>query len=116
MKNFSILFVMMLSAGCTFNHEDRYFDDIVCDTVNLKYSQINAILQANCVSCHSVDFNNRDIVLDNYEGVQAAVNSGLLTKAVNHLSGVTPMPYGKEILPNCELSKINKWIEKGMPQ
>lgn len=118
--SFLIFLILFLFASCTFNNEDDYFKGYICDTLNLNYDQVSSIFQENCVACHNKDFNNRGIILDNYDGVVAAEDSGRLYKAVNHLPGngirIIPMPYQLNKLPSCSLSKINAWINSGMPR
>lgn len=111
----AIVSLLGLGCGCTFNSEEELYGS-QCDTTNVTYSVVQPIFQANCVSCHNAEYNNRGIILDTYEDAVAAAQTGRLIKAVNHLPGATPMPYGGNKLPVCEVRKITIWIEMGTPE
>lgn len=103
----------LLLQSCRNDHEE---DLKICDTSNVSYSSIKYIFDNNCVRCHNDQINNFDIRLNTYENAKNAAQSGLLYKAVNQLSGVTPMPYQLPKLEDCEVRKISIWIETNTPQ
>jgi hypothetical protein len=85
-----------------------------CDTVNVTFSgTIRPILHNNCMGCHSGANPPLGVSLETYAGVLSVVNDGRLHKAVNHLPGASAMPKGGNKLPDCTVSKINAWINKG---
>ncbi len=87
-----------------------------CDTINMTYTKnIAGIFEKNCYECHNQSYFNKNIKLDRYGDLRVAVNSGKLWKAINHFEGVTPMPYQRSKLPECEIAKIKNWINNGMP-
>lgn len=84
-----------------------------CDTVNVTYANhIKPIMDGFCISCH-FNGNGTGYTLDNSTGVKAAVNSGKLIPSVKHTGN--PMPKGGQKLSNCNISKIDKWVQAGMP-
>jgi hypothetical protein len=109
----SLLFIFFVS--CEFKHEEDLFAND-CDTLNVTYKTIEPILQANCVRCHNDQVFNREIKLNTYEHAKAAAETGLLKMAVNHESGVTPMPYLLNKLDTCSVRKITIWIETDTPK
>ena len=111
----SIGLIMILFSGGWFlscqslNEEDLFGDE--CDTTLVTYSgHILPILQNNCHECHSA---GSSLNLVGYNNFIVHVNSGRVSGAVNHRSGYLPMPNGRPKLPECELSRINKWIREG---
>jgi len=44
------------------------------------------------------------------------VNDGRLRGVVNHLPGYVKMPYNRPKLSECELAKINTWLDAGAPE
>jgi predicted CxxxxCH...CXXCH cytochrome family protein len=109
--------VNMIKAWIDFGANDCASTNTVvsnCDTVNVKYdSHIKPLMTSFCTGCHFAG--GTSPALDNYTTVKAAVNSGLFVSAVKH-TGPKPMPQGSGKLSDCNLSKIDKWIQAGMPQ
>lgn len=103
-------------TGCYYdNEEDLYVGSTTCDTTSVTYTQdIVPIFAANCNSCHSGSGASGGIFTDNYESV--VQNIIRIHGAVNHLDGFRGMPDQSSPLPDCELSKINAWINQQTPQ
>lgn len=109
--------VNMIKAWIDFGAEDCASTNTVvsnCDTVNVKYdSHIKALMTSFCTSCHFAGGTSPN--LDNYNSVKGAVNLGIFIPAVKH-TGPKPMPQGGQKLSNCNLRKIDLWVQAGMPQ
>lgn len=92
-----------------------------CDLSSVTFSNtVMPIISANCTSCHSGTSANAGIRLEDYASVKAqasipAGSSGSLLGAIMHSAGNTPMPKDASKLSDCNISKINKWIQDGMP-
>jgi hypothetical protein len=87
-----------------------------CDTANMSYtSDINPILENNCVSCHNNVQANDGVILTNYNDVVTEVNNGILLKVINHTPGYPEMPQGLPQLPSCTINKITAWVNEGAP-
>lgn len=98
------------------NEEDLYPNPVTCDTTNITYSgTVAPILQNNCYSCHNSVNQQGGIVVDNYNDLQTVVNNGRFRGAINHLNGYSPMPQGGGMLNDCDLTKINMWLDNGAP-
>jgi len=104
-------------TSCEFNNKERMqeLEGEQCDTINVTYAKVKPIFQNNCVQCHNQSYHNYDILLDSYENVKSAAQTGLLVKAVNHLPGVIPMPYQSAMLDNCSIRKVTIWINAQTP-
>jgi hypothetical protein len=121
MKKKSLLqfaFLMLLSLllnGCyNDNEEELYPGGSTCDLTNVAYSTTVAPIFANsCNSCHSSSSPSGNIITDNYASVKA--NMSRIRGAINHQSGFSPMPKDSQMLSPCDLSKIDVWINQGMP-
>lgn len=82
-----------------------------CDTLNVAYTtHIKPIIDGFCIGCHSI----QAPTLNTYTEVKNAVNAGSFLPAVKH-TGAKPMPQGGQKLSNCNLAKIDKWVQAGMP-
>jgi hypothetical protein len=85
-----------------------------CDTSNVNYTtHIKPLMDGFCNSCH-FSGNLTGYTLDNYNGVTAAANSTKLLPSVKFTGD--PMPQGGQKLSDCNITKIEKWIQAGMPQ
>ncbi len=47
------------------------------------------------------------------EGVAAVPASGQLVGAITHSPGYTAMPFGGDMLPDCEIAQITSWVNNG---
>lgn len=101
-------------ASCKYDSEEELYG--ICDTLNVNYSTVQPIFEANCISCHNASLNYKGIILESYADAVNAAETGRLRKAINHQSGVTPMPYQQNKLPECPVLKVTVWIDNGTPQ
>lgn len=123
MKYSKIIFLCLLSSSlfyfsnCTFDNEEELLEDFVCDTTDVAYGDLTYIFSDICANCHNETFTYRDeIKMDTYENVKSSINTGLVWPAINHEEGVPPMPNGLPKLSDCDLNKIEAWIDAGMPE
>ena len=88
-----------------------------CDTTNVTYTaSIEPIISAKCTGCHSGANPEGEINLENYAQVSSEVLFGDVLAAVQHLGGVTNMPYNSSQLPQCEIDLIRIWKENEAPE
>ena len=87
-----------------------------CDTTlaDTYTGSINAIMQANCVGCHSSSAPTSNVALDTYIHVKAAGTNGSLTGSMTGTGGYNTMPPTKA--QQCEINRIQKWVNAGMPE
>lgn len=105
------------SAGCSFDNEEEYYASLMCDTANVTYAgSVAPIFAATCNSCHSPsgaifpDFTVYDNLKTYIEG-----DTGAIPARIRHVVGYTPMPQNAPMLPECDIRKIEIWIESGFP-
>jgi len=85
-----------------------------CDTINVTYSgTVAPIMQTYCIGCHGGTAPSGGITLNVYEGVAAVAASGQLVGAITHSPGYTAMPFGGDMLPDCEIAQITSWVNNG---
>ena len=108
------LFYDWISQGAKYN-ECIESSSGGCDTSNVSYaSDIQPLLSARCVSCHSGVSAQKGVELDDYTKVKSHVDSGKLKDALLGTNGVSKMPQGST-LDQCDLDKFIKWINDGAP-
>lgn len=90
-------------------------DSTACDTLNISLSNdVAPIFQARCYSCHNTAFQSGGIALDSFPFILAALDSGLIG-SINHEAGFVAMPQGTAKLPDCDIAKIEAWVNAGTP-
>ncbi len=115
---FNIIIISFFSAffsSCTFDNEEDFLEDYICDTIDIVYTDLTYIFSV-CATCHSEAFTYRPgIEMDSYESVKSSINTGLVLPAIKH-TGPYKMPNGLPKLPDCDIKKIEAWINAGMPE
>jgi hypothetical protein len=122
MKNlirFTVFFVLFLFtlSGCYFDKENElYPSNGNCDTAGIMTytTSIAPIMVANCNVCHSTKVNAGGVITDNYDDLYKTVTHNTLWPAVSWTGGIR-MPKGMDQLPDCDLTKIKKWIDADAP-
>ena len=106
-------------GGCYYDKEDILYPGGNCDTSNVTYSTtVSGIMTANCNVCHSTSSANANgggIQLDSYTKLKVYVDNGKLMGSINHAGGYSPMPKNATKLSNCDISKIQAWVNAGAP-
>jgi len=88
----------------------------VCDTsaAVLFSATVKPIMDAKCATsgCHDVS-GAGGYSLNTYAGVKACVTSGRFMGSMNQTSGFKAMPQGGNKLDQCDINKIQKWVNAG---
>ena len=115
-------FCALAMTGCYNDNSEELYPKVPvtnCDTANLSFSATVApIFNTNCAAaagCHKTGSNTGGYILDGYEGAKQAANSGRLIGAINWLPGHSQMPKGGSKLSDCDILKIETWVNRGTP-
>lgn len=115
-KVFMTLAIIVMAIGltqCTKDSEEALRGG-GCLTENLSYSEdISRIIDIKCNACHSTENRFGGVILDNYDNLSTYANNGKLSCTIEHASGCSPMPQGSDQLSQCNIDKINAWINDG---
>lgn len=90
--------------------------DSGCDTTNVTFSaSVMPLISLKCKGCHGGSLPQGGVSLSNYAEVKVRVADGSLIGAVTRQPGFTAMPYpaGSARLPDCDIRKIQIWIDGG---
>jgi len=91
-------------------------EQLECDTINVTYAEtVWPIIQGRCFGCHNGPGAQSGILLENYDDIVAAVNSGRFLGAIKHEEGYSAMPQNGAKLSDCNISQLQKWIDDGTP-
>jgi len=113
----SVLFFCMLLGfiSCASNNEEELYPCNI-DTVPVTYREtISLIIERNCSeTCHGLN-GTSGIFLRYYDGLKNIADAGRLIGALRHSPNFSPMPQGEPPLLECDILKIEKWINEGAP-
>ncbi|MDR3680123.1 MAG: hypothetical protein P4L41_09170 [Flavipsychrobacter sp.] len=86
-----------------------------CDTTSFTYSgTIAPLMQKYCIGCH----NSPSVAggsLADYTSVKDAAVNGRLLGDIEHLPGYNAMPLGGNMLEDCQITQVKKWVAAGAP-
>lgn len=86
-----------------------------CDTLSyITYNTHVKPILSLCTGCHPSG-SPTGHSLDSYNGVKTSINTGKLLPSIKH-TGPKPMPQGGGKLSDCDIAKIQKWFNNGMPE
>lgn len=94
---------------------DGYVNTCDSQLPNTYTGTVNIIVRSNCISCHNNDVNNGSVILETYSDVKSSINNGKFMGSILHESGFKSMPPGTT-LRECDIQKLQQWIEAGMPE
>ena len=114
-KWLTLSFVLMLALnGCYYDVEEEIYPKTDCLTENITYSlDIVPVLQSNCYVCHGQGINLGGITLEGYNSLKTYVDNGSFLGAIKHNAGYSPMPQGSPQILDCQIAKIEQWIQDG---
>ena len=121
-----VLFVGFFSltlSGCLYENREEVFPepeeepvDDPCGTIDLSFAEsIFPELQKHCLDCHSRQNAAGGVILEGFDNLLVYVNNGQFLGAVRHDPGFSAMPKNEGKLPDCDIVRIEAWIEAGAP-
>lgn len=110
----STLILIVIAQGCYYDAENYlYPSNSACDSVKGVFStEVKPLMDVSCKSCHSTAAaatSGGSIILETYDQIKA--NNAKIISTIN----AATMPKGGAKLPVCEIRKIQKWFDNGMP-
>ncbi len=111
----TLFFIAVAAVSCSKdNEEDQPGNNNDCVTENMSFAtNIQPILNANCTTCHNPSLLNGNVNLTTYEGVKTVADNGKLVGVINHSPGFPAMPQSGGKLSDCNIDKIEAWINQG---
>lgn len=117
-----LLVCTIIFQGCFYDKADQQYPSTGnCDTTGITYNtEIKAILDANCKTCHDGTASISGIDLYNYQTISSLALDGQFTygtllSAVMHKGGAPTMPETGPMLQDCDINKIAAWVHSGAP-
>lgn len=120
-KPLGVLFIVFAAwqmVGCKYDKLALAESVTTCDTTGMTYtSSIEPIIKSNCYSCHAGTASGSfGINLDSYASLKLEAQSGELLNRLTSTDASVMMPKGGPKLSDCDINKINAWIQAGAPQ
>ena len=115
-RHFLLLGFLFGIASCYYDVEEDFVMGSDCSTENVTYSnEILNIISNRCYKCHATSLNLGNVTLEGYNKIRIYVDNGRLLGAIRRENGFSPMPQNEAMLPNCDIMKIETWINQGAP-
>jgi len=118
----TIIIVVFELGSCYYDKTQLQYPTTTCDTTNVSYSvDIANILDASCQSCHKGSSSSSGINLYDYATIKSLAldgkyTYGSLVSSISFQGGnPNPMPQGGSKLPECDINKIQAWVNRGAP-
>lgn len=109
---FLAMIMFTIPEACYYDNEEELYPD-GCRTTNITYQGfIRPFIDANC-SCHLNGSADGGVILQSYITLKTYVNNGKLLRVLKHEPGVVGMPQGLPKKSDCEISKVEAWINAG---
>lgn len=104
-------------TSCSFDNEEDLFADEICLTDEVTFSgTIAPLIENNCIACHNSALPSGNINLENYSQLKPLLENGRFLGSISHSPGFSPMPKGGPKLSDCDIAKVERWIEDGFPE
>lgn len=112
--SFSTIAVTFILTSCKHEAIDT------CNTSAFAYAaDIKPIMDARCSTCHKASYTgeNGGLYLDSWADLNDYVinNPENFMGSIKHVAGYEPMPEGGSKLSDCEIKKLQNWIDAGAP-
>lgn len=110
---------IFIFTSCTYDNAEEFFPEENCGIEEVFFQKdILPLFNLHCNNnvCHGGSFPQARVSLISFAGVVKVAKDGRLMGTVRHLDGFNPMPVNGEKLSNCEIEKIQTWINNGTPE
>ena len=112
----SVITICLLMAACYYDVEEELYPQVGCFSTDMSFSNdILPIIESNCFPCHDALTIDGNINLEGYDRVKVHIDNGRLVGAITYSPGFSPMPQGKPKLLDCDIEKIQSWVNDGAP-
>jgi len=105
------LLALFAMGGCTKKKAQLIYPAGPCDTTNVTYSSISAMINAKCGSCHP----GQSAALDSYTALKSYASNSL-ERVMAPVSSGQHMPLNGTALSDCEIAQLRQWIAQGYKQ
>jgi hypothetical protein len=109
--------LILSCVSCSNDNEEELFAHEVCLSEEVSFSGfVKPLIDNRCSSCHNSALASGSVNLEDYQQLKQAINNGRFLGAIHHDPGFSPMPKGGAKLSDCDIEKIESWIQAGLPE
>lgn len=113
---FPVIIISFFFSSCYYDVEEDLYPTTDCATDGITYSDdILPLIENNCYTCHNEAASFANINIEGYDNLMVYVNSGQFLGSIKHQPAYSPMPQGQPPLVECNIEKIEAWINAGAP-
>ncbi len=115
-----VLIVFFSITSCYYDVESElYPDTTTCDSSNTKFSTfVSPLIVSKCATsgCHNASSSAAGINLEGYNNIKNYITRSQSTffGSIKHSSGFSAMPKGGSKISNCDITKLQLWVDGGM--
>ena len=108
--------MILILTSCYYDVEEELYPTLECESLDMSYANdIVPLISENCYVCHATNIAFGNVILDSYSNILVQVDNGRLVGAINRMPGFAPMPQSANKLLDCNIEKIESWINAGAP-
>ena len=117
-------FLILTTQSCYYDNEQELYPTnttttTACDTTNAKFTTfVKPLMDSKCASsgCHNAATASSGANLSSYTGVKNYITSQktAFLGSIKHSPAFSTMPKGDLKLPDCDIKKLEVWINAGM--
>jgi hypothetical protein len=109
-----IVGTLLSAPACYYDSEEELYGTAECNLSDITYTTaVLPIIDDNCYGCHKASVNSGNINLEGYTQLKKFVDNGQLLGSIKHESGFSAMPKNIAKLLDCEIAKIEAWVDAG---
>ena len=124
---FGTVFVLLayMMPSCTYHNEETFYPKVDCDTLNVSFkTTVAPLIKANCTDagCHVNGNPSGGLLLESHADISGVGlerkdvptgTFGRLYGSIAHVPGFSLMPQNGAQLLDCDIKKINAWVNAG---
>jgi hypothetical protein len=109
-----IVGTLLSASACYYDSEEELYGTVECNLNDITYTTaVLPIIEDNCYACHNASANFGNVTLEGHAQLKKYVDNGQLLGAIKHESGFSAMPKNLAKLLDCEIEKIEAWVDAG---
>lgn len=115
-------FIISSTQSCKYNVESKLYPTsgtTTCDSLSAKFATfVSPLMVSKCATsgCHNATTASAGVNLDGYTNIKNYISrsSTVFFGSIKHSSGFLSMPQGGSKLADCDITKLQLWVNAGL--